>query len=108
MTLPCFNEKYQNSQVSETKEFTSHFYKRSAEPDFRREKVPIMCYRGSQNKPEWLDTDPGGHHDLSADLSELLFNITVQEILQLSAKCKLICLKFQKLRNGMLARCTIP
>lgn len=70
MTLPCFNEKYQNSQVSETKEFTNHFYRRSAEPDFRRERVAIMCYRGTQNKPKWLDTDPGGYHGLSTDLSE--------------------------------------
>ena len=52
-------EVYQNTQVSETKEFISRFCLISVNPDFFGQKIPVMCYRGSQKKPSWIDSDPG-------------------------------------------------
>lgn len=53
----CLCRSCQNMEVSETKEFTGHF--KSLRTSMSDRIVSVISYRGSQNNPKWIDSDPG-------------------------------------------------
>jgi len=50
----------QNTQVAETKEFRRPFSRaRDNVDELRRVETTILCYRGVDASPKWLDEEPG-------------------------------------------------
>lgn len=71
-----------DTRVSETQEFKATYFRRV--PDKTRLEslnIPILCYRGNNKNPEWLDEDPSMYSTLchiKADTAELCASLEPQ------------------------------
>jgi len=83
--MPCFKNVqcgpgcmlivFQNTQVTETKEFRRSYFRESErKSDFKAAEFNIWCYRGQLKDPKWRDQDTANYTKLctiSVDLSHL-------------------------------------